>query len=300
MQKLKFKGPATSVAAVAAIVAIAVAGVVLQTSTAARAEMNCSEATFCLLTESIGEATSFTAINKNPYLPLTVVLALDLDNLQVQQGTIEPFVLGGGEQRRLFSLQPQRRDDAWEYNYAYAWIEGDFTARHDDSHLYRLPYEAGQAFEVSQSCHGSFSHTGSGRFAVDFDMPSQTPVLAARSGVVVEIKQDSNRGGEDDRFENDANYVTILHADQTMGQYVHLFPNSVAVTLGQRVDAGEKIAQSGNTGFSTGPHLHFEVNVVRLGTESDREPESTSVPITFDTRGGPVTCPADGEWLRKK
>ena len=55
------------------------------------------------------------------------------------------------------------------------------------------------------------------------------------------------------------NYVRILHDDGTMGVYLHLMRGSVAVREGQRVEAGMQIGRSGNTGNSTGPHLHFVV-----------------------------------------
>ena len=53
--------------------------------------------------------------------------------------------------------------------------------------------------------------------------------------------------------------MRILHDDGTMGVYLHLMKGSVAVREGQRVETGTRIARSGNTGNSTGPHLHFVV-----------------------------------------
>ena len=51
----------------------------------------------------------------------------------------------------------------------------------------------------------------------------------------------------------------ILHADQTTGEYYHLSKSGVVVSIGEKVEAGQKIAYSGNTGFSSLPHLHFAV-----------------------------------------
>lgn len=266
----------------------------------ASAELNCSENTFCLQTEVSGDSTTFTAINKNAHLPLTVQIHLVLDNLQVFDGANVPFVVQGGERQRLFTLAPENKLDAWEYRYEYTWVSGDFRANHRSDQLYRLPYEADRTYQVSQSCNGSYSHTGHGKYAIDFDMPTGTPVLAARDGRIVDIKQDSNRGGEGEQYEDDGNYVTILHDDATLGHYFHLHPNTVVVELGQQVLAGEMIGRAGNTGFSSGPHLHLEVVEVHLAKDHKDDPHQISVPITFDARRGKVTCPQDGVRLHVK
>lgn len=63
--------------------------------------------------------------------------------------------------------------------------------------------------------------------------------------------------------------MRILHDDGTMGVYLHMMKGSVTVREGQRVGAGSPIARSGNTGNSTGPHLHFVVQRnVGLAVES--------------------------------
>ena len=60
-----------------------------------------------------------------------------------------------------------------------------------------------------------------------------------------------------------ANFVRILHDDGTMALYAHLKTDGVLVRVGQQVQAGQQIGLSGNTGFTTGPHLHFAVQVNR-------------------------------------
>lgn len=109
---------------------------------------------------------------------------------------------------------------------------------------------------MTQGPGGRYSHTGpKGRYAVDIAMPVGTPIVAARSGVV--IKTENNQSG---RGTNPAgNFVRVLHDDGTMGVYLHLKQGSVQVREGQYVRTGDLLAQSGNTGNSTGPHLHFVV-----------------------------------------
>jgi murein DD-endopeptidase MepM/ murein hydrolase activator NlpD len=74
-----------------------------------------------------------------------------------------------------------------------------------------------------------------------------TPILAASDGVVIDAGPTGGYG----------NWVKLRHSDGTVTLYGHL--SAWNVEIGQRVWAGDQIAKMGNTGNSTGPHLHFEV-----------------------------------------
>ena len=123
------------------------------------------------------------------------------------------------------------------------------------AYRYPLPWRGGP-FRLSQGANGSYSHYGpKSRYAMDIAMPEGTPIIAARGGVVV--KTENNQTG---RGTNPSgNYVRVLHDDGTMGVYLHLMQGSVSVREGQRVTVGSELALSGNTGNSSGPHLHFVV-----------------------------------------
>lgn len=179
-----------------------------------------------------------------------------------------------------FSLAPIHEDEEWHYTLTNCYLLGSMYAVHDDSVVYHLPYEPGRSFEVSQGFDGAFSHTGPERYAIDWEMPEGTPVLAARRGVVVEVEQNSTVGGPDRKFENSANYILIQHSDGTIGNYAHLLPHGAKVRVGQSVETGDLIGLSGNTGFSSGPHLHFSVFKARNGNERE------SIPIRFLTTNG--------------
>jgi len=88
-------------------------------------------------------------------------------------------------------------------------------------------------------------------------------VLAARSGVVMQVASDFDKAGLNEKYGGRANFVRILHDDGTMALYAHLQESGVHVRLGQRVQQGQRIGLSGNTGFTSGPHLHFVVQVNR-------------------------------------
>ncbi len=114
------------------------------------------------------------------------------------------------------------------------------------------------AFKVTQGWEGGFTHKGpKSRYAIDVSMPIGTPILAAKDGKVIDMRMGSTSGGNNPSFRPMANYVKIQHADGTMTVYVHLKGNSQKVKVGDTVRQGQVIALSGNTGYTTGPHLHF-------------------------------------------
>ncbi|MER5889194.1 M23 family metallopeptidase [Streptomyces sp. NPDC001941] len=94
-----------------------------------------------------------------------------------------------------------------------------------------------------------WAHKHSGQ---DFAVPVGTPVEAVHGGTVV--KAGPNGAGDGPAY---GNAIVIRHADHTFSQYAHL--SKVQVRVGQHVDTGQRIALSGNTGNSSGPHLHFEI-----------------------------------------
>lgn len=142
-------------------------------------------------------------------------------------------------------------------------VPGDPSAKPEDVE-YLLPLRQ-QSLRIDQGYGGTFSHTDpQNRYAIDFAADIGTPVLAARGGIVMQVESDFDKAGLNlEKFGGRANFVRILHDDGTMGLYAHLKPEGVTVRVGQRVATGQQIGLSGNTGFTTGPHLHFAVQVNR-------------------------------------
>lgn len=139
------------------------------------------------------------------------------------------------------------------------------------TYRYPLPWRGGP-FRLSQGPNGSFSHTDTkSRYAMDIAMPEGTPIIAARSGVVVKTENEQIGRGND----ASGNFVRVQHDDGTQGVYLHLKQGSVSVRVGQRVAVGSPLALSGNTGNSSGPHLHF---VVQRSTAAGL----VSIPYEFD------------------
>lgn len=196
--------------------------------------------------------------------PLEVqLIAAEASNLQSEPALPLRTVLSGEGERRVAVFGPLDPRHGWGFSLQLQAIPGDPRAVHQDTD-YLLPIE-GSDWRIGQGWNGRFSHTAAeARHAIDIGAPEGTPVLAAREGVVMQIADDFRGAGLDlEKYGARANFVRILHADGSMALYAHLQPETAQVRPGARVRAGQVIGAVGNTGFSTGPHLHFVVQVNR-------------------------------------
>jgi surface antigen len=130
---------------------------------------------------------------------------------------------------------------------------------------YNLPFAGGTRIVVTQTWCGSFSHHPSSGCvnAYDFANPSGTtlgmPVVAAMDGDVVAARTGQTLNQCGGSGADHANYVKISHANGTQTWYWHL--NAAVVVAGRHVHRGQLIGFVGNTGFSCGAHLHFQLSV---------------------------------------
>jgi len=229
-----------------------------------------------VITKREGEATRFYVVN-DELCEITVTFDVALTHLK---GSVQfPYttIFPARQTNEAFVLMPDLPGAKWQFAYTNYYKLGSNCARHDDSCVYQLPYAAGRKYPVTQGYNGRFSHTGSNQYATDWQMPEGTPVYAARGGLVVKVKDDSNKGGSSMKFDSFNNFVLIRHDDGTLGHYCHLQKGGVCVVPGQSVRTGDLIAHSGNTGFSSGAHLHFCVFKTRSGRERE------SIPVKFRT-----------------
>jgi murein DD-endopeptidase MepM/ murein hydrolase activator NlpD len=142
---------------------------------------------------------------------------------------------------------------------------------------YRLPFAAGETYEIGQGWNTRFSHRGRSAFAYDFMMPAGTPVLASAAGLVAFVDTGERACGGVGLLDH-ANYVTIYHADGTATQYGHL--GRVDVAVGDVVGAGQPIGLSGATGYTgCAAHLHF-------ARQAQGGPVTQSQPIYFEEYPG--------------
>lgn len=227
------------------------------------------------------------------YAPVELVLGIDAMANAVPPGPGQPlrFVVPARGEVDLFALEPAGEGMQPEIRYRYTWITGDPMSEHRPEQPYRVPFAVATAFPVSQAFPDAITHTTpDSRFAVDITVPIGTGIYAARGGTVFEVTSTNFEGGIDPANAAAANLVQILHEDGTYAVYAHLNWNSIRVRPGDVVRRGEYIADSGNTGFSSGPHLHFAVLRNRgMGSES--------LPVVFEGANGTEVTPATGTEL---
>lgn len=224
-------------------------------------------------------------------LDLTVTVEVPTPNTKASRPTPFTAVIRGQQRMELASYEPLDPTKPWDFKYGGKWLYG-CPGGSPDGTVYLLPFAATTQHKLIQGAHGSFSHQdGSGNdYANDWVMPEGTLVLAARAGTVVGLRSDSTAHGVGERFKNSANYIIIRHSDGTYGEYLHLQHNAALVKLGEVVQASQPIARSGNTGYTSGPHLHF--GVFRIREDNTRE----SLPFKVHTDHGVMDTLVEGQY----
>ena len=154
---------------------------------------------------------------------------------------------------------------------AFLFDDGNYYDQNGKSVLpafRRLP--TAKSFRVSSSFNPNRLHPITGRRAphngVDLAVPRGTPVMSTGDGVVERVGNHRYAG----------KYIDINHGNAYKTRYLHL--DKIFVRKGQQVRRGEKIANSGNTGRSTGPHLHFELHM----NQKPVNPLKADIPTSAD------------------
>jgi len=234
----------------------------------------------------------FRIIARNDYYaPVQVVLELQsLENLTLPRSDQQMhWVVPARSAVLLLELGILNPAFPAYAEYQDGWLPGDPNNAHSPATPYRLPFAIASHNKISQAYPMALTHsTPDSIHAVDFVMPVGTDVHAARAGVVFDVASTNFGGGFSyERYLHSANVVRILHDDGSYAVYAHLNWNSVRVKPGDKVERGQYIADSGNTGVSSGPHLHFAV-IRNKGLELE------SVPIAFEGLDGGAVTPVSG------
>jgi murein DD-endopeptidase MepM/ murein hydrolase activator NlpD len=111
-----------------------------------------------------------------------------------------------------------------------------------------------------------------------------TYLTAVRAGTVVWVKGDYHMSGTTQYFLDKANVIKVLHDDGTFASYAHILMDTAMVKEGDKVGVGDKLARSGSSGFSTGPHLHFSI-IKNAGLKN------IAIPFKFVDQNGTAFIP---------
>lgn len=213
------------------------------------------------------------------YCPVTVSFNFMMSNLEADTKYPAAKVAPARGKVRLAKFTIHNTYAEYLFDYQIATVIGDVRLQADSNYAYQLPLPTDNCLFIMQGYNGIFSHKN--KYALDFKTPIGTPVLAIRDGIVVDLKEDSKYSCPDSSCAAFGNYVLLYHADGSFSGYHHLDYKGVKVKVGQKIKQGEQIGFSGNTGYSTGPHLHLEVLQPDVQTGLLKY-----IPTRFQTKGG--------------
>jgi len=202
--------------------------------------------------------------DNDEYCEMSAKITFNLQNLEAEDGDVNTYVIPPKAKKfKLTQLKIQQPLKGYRLRYQVTSNYGNTNLiSYNQNYIYSLPFEEGKRFKVNQGYHGRFSHQG--KNALDFTMPVGTKVMAIRAGKVIKVVKDNYKNCKTKACAKYNNFVLIQHNDGTFAEYVHLKQNGVTVNVGDTVKKGEFLALSGNTGFSTGPHLHIQVFLQHL------------------------------------
>ena len=198
------------------------------------------------------------------YCPISLKLILSLQNLTSSVDTNAIHIVPSHVSGHKLAILKSKDKGKYKMSFTTRYVYGDVMKRNiDTSFTYFLPFEKGTRNRVAQGYNGWFSHRNEN--ALDFAMPVGTTICAARGGIVLIVADTNNRGCGRKECAKYNNKIVIYHKDGTFGNYLHIDHHVALVREGDTVQTGQPIARSGNTGRTTGPHLHFSVGYYEFG-----------------------------------
>lgn len=141
-----------------------------------------------------------------------------------------------------------------------------------------FPFKDNKEYAVLQGNNTNFTHsTNWSKYAIDFNLKTNDTICSATNGYVVGVVNDYKYSGKGQEWKSFSNFITIYEPNSGIFcQYAHLVKNGSLVKVGDKIERGQKIGLSGNTGQSTREHLHFSC-LIPVNTEDGLK----SIPITF-------------------
>ncbi|SFH82745.1 M23 family metallopeptidase [Halpernia frigidisoli] len=228
--------------------------------------------------QSVGTIKYFTEKLPNSFelyaenlelMPMSASLVFTLDNMKSSLANNQIVVIPAQTKRFLVAkLTPIIANKKFGYSTSSKYTFGDITqTSYDENYVYDLPFDSNKSYSIFQGYNGKISHMN--QAALDFNFKVGEKIFAAREGKVVATEERNNTNCNSKDCAKYNNYILILQPDGTFAEYLHLKQNGVEVNVGDEIKKGQFLGYSGNTGWSTGPHLHFAVFLNRM--DKDRE-----------------------------
>jgi len=204
--------------------------------------------------------TLFCSLNNSLYCPLRFYISTSDSTINKSLQSLYPITFRSKKDTlimiRIHCNSPDKIKTSW------GACMGDMDRKIDFNKM-SLPFCKGKSYKIIQGYNGKHSHyTDYSRYAIDFGLQANDTICAADDGFVVGVIKDYKIGGNDKRFEEFANYISIYHPHSGLyTQYAHLKYNGSLVEVGDIVKQGQAIGLIGMTGFTSISHLHFNVLV---------------------------------------
>lgn len=226
--------------------------------------------------QSVGTLRYFTEKVNNSYelyaenlelMPMSATFVFTLDNMKSSLPNNKIVVIPPESKRFLVTtLSAVTPNKKFGYGSSSTYTFGDITqTTYDADYIYDLPFGKDKSYRVYQGYNGKISHFN--QAALDFNFKTGEKVYAARAGKVVALEERYNTNCKTKECAKYNNFILLLQPDGTFAEYLHLKQNGVEVKLGDQITKGQLIGYSGNTGWSTGEHLHFGVFLNRMNGE---------------------------------
>lgn len=219
----------------------------------------------------------FIYADNDEFMPMSAQFKFKVTNLTSSLANNEIIVVPPKSKKFLIShLKPINVNGSNKLEYSNTFNFGDvLVKKYDSDYIYDLPFEKGKTQLIFQGYNGKFSHQN--EFSLDFNLKIGEKVLAAREGTVVQVVNSFNQSCPNISCAKYNNKILVMHNDGTYADYAHLKYQGTVVKKGDLITKGQLLGYSGNTGFSSGPHLHFMVFI--NGIDGTR----TSVKTLFKT-----------------
>lgn len=238
------------------------------------------------------EGKTVVFADNNEFCPVSVLMRAELVNMR--SSLKAPYVLVPARTKRFVIAEISVVDLKKEFNFKYqnSFLLGDINLKkYDIDFPYSLPYKQGEEYMIGQGYNGKISHQG--EFALDFIMPIGTEIMAVRDAIVVDVQDNNTENCMKKDCAEFNNYIVVYHEDGTLAEYTHIDTNGSFVKKGDIIKRGDKIALSGNVGWSSGPHLHF------FSFVSDIEKGRRSIRTKFRTEGNRLEFLQEKKFYKK-